>query len=230
MPTDDGGHLLIPAIYGEFVEVFSNEPESLAPHRSIDHAIELERGYNLPYGRITIVRSFQLMLSWVERYSRNCVDKDHVLKSRIMDLDLEISCHMDESMSGYFLIMDDMSPDYGTAMKSQWRQTLWRSVRWPLESLQCYRSSHGMQPIWAQLRTWWKRMAGTNWISTGDRSRPEMDHGRRWITLGDGSQEMDPVRRWIAAGCGSRPDLDEWEEMDLRRWIATGYGWMTRGG
>jgi hypothetical protein len=37
-----------------------------------------------------------------------------------MDLDLKIPCHMDGSMSGYFLMMD-MSPNYGTAMKSQWK-------------------------------------------------------------------------------------------------------------
>jgi hypothetical protein len=42
-------------------------------------------------------------------------------RGRIMDLDLKIPCHMDGSMSGYFLMMDDMSPDYGTAMKSQWK-------------------------------------------------------------------------------------------------------------
>ena len=36
-----------------------------------------------------------------------------------MDLDFKIPCHMDASMSGYFLMMDDMSPDHGTAMKSQ---------------------------------------------------------------------------------------------------------------
>jgi hypothetical protein len=52
VPTDDGGH--IPAIYGEFVEGFSKEAETLAPHRSIDHAIDLEPGYNLPYWRITV--------------------------------------------------------------------------------------------------------------------------------------------------------------------------------
>jgi hypothetical protein len=28
-----------------------------------------------------------------------------------MDLDLKISCNMDRSMSVYFLMMDDMSPD-----------------------------------------------------------------------------------------------------------------------
>jgi len=42
-------------------------------------------------------------------------------RGRIMDLDFKIPCHMDGSMSGYFLMMDDMSPDYGTAMKSQWK-------------------------------------------------------------------------------------------------------------
>jgi len=54
-----------------------------------------------------------------------------------MDLDLKIPCHMDGSMSGYFLMMDDMSPDYGTAMKSQWKADimevckydLWRAYR-----------------------------------------------------------------------------------------------------
>jgi len=28
-----------------------------------------------------------------------------------MDLDLKIPCHLDGSMSGYFLMMDDMSPN-----------------------------------------------------------------------------------------------------------------------
>jgi len=44
-------------------------------------------------------------------------------RSRIMDLDLDlkIPCQMDGSRSGYFLMLDDMSPDYGTAMKSQWK-------------------------------------------------------------------------------------------------------------
>jgi len=55
VPTDDGGHIL--AIYGEFLEVFSKEAETLVPNRSIDHAIYLKPGYNLPYGRITIERS-----------------------------------------------------------------------------------------------------------------------------------------------------------------------------
>jgi len=56
VPIDDGGH--IPAIYGDFVEVFSKaKAETLPPHWSIDHAIDLEPGDNLPYGRITTERS-----------------------------------------------------------------------------------------------------------------------------------------------------------------------------
>jgi hypothetical protein len=51
VPTDDGGY--IPAKYSEFVEVFSKaKAEALPPHRSIDHAIDMESGYKPPYGRI----------------------------------------------------------------------------------------------------------------------------------------------------------------------------------
>jgi hypothetical protein len=51
VPTDDGGR--IPAIYGDFVDAISKaKAEALPPRRSIDHAIDLEHGYNLPYGRI----------------------------------------------------------------------------------------------------------------------------------------------------------------------------------
>jgi len=60
-PTDDGGH--IPATYGEFVEVFSKDKvETLPPHRSTDHAIDLEPGYNLPYGRIYNLSEFELRM------------------------------------------------------------------------------------------------------------------------------------------------------------------------
>jgi len=43
------------------------------------------------------------------------------LRSPIMDLDQKIPCNMDGSMNGYILLMDNMSPDYETAMKSQWK-------------------------------------------------------------------------------------------------------------
>jgi len=59
VPTDDGGH--IPATYGEFMEVFSKEKaETLPPHRSTDHAIDLEPGYNLAYWRFYNVSELEL--------------------------------------------------------------------------------------------------------------------------------------------------------------------------
>jgi hypothetical protein len=61
VPTDDGGH--IPAIYGDFVEVLSKtKVETLPPHRSADHAISLEPGNNLPYGRIYNLLEFKLRM------------------------------------------------------------------------------------------------------------------------------------------------------------------------
>jgi hypothetical protein len=78
-----------------------------------------------------------------------------------------------------------------------------------------------MRPIRAQLRTGWKRMAGTNWMTAGDGSRPEMDRGQRWIAAREGLRpEMDD-KRWIPSGDGSRQDMDLdriW--MDDRRWMA----------
>jgi len=57
--TDDGGHNL--AIYEDFLEVFSNgNAETLPPHRSTDHAIDLEPSYNLPYGQIYNLLEFKL--------------------------------------------------------------------------------------------------------------------------------------------------------------------------
>jgi hypothetical protein len=59
VPTDNGGHL--PAIYGDFVEVFiKTQAETLPPHRSTNHAINLEPGYNLPDGGIYNLSEFEL--------------------------------------------------------------------------------------------------------------------------------------------------------------------------
>jgi len=59
VPTEDGGH--IPATYREFVEVFSKDKaETLPPHWSTDHAIDLEPGYYLPDGRIYHLSEFEL--------------------------------------------------------------------------------------------------------------------------------------------------------------------------
>jgi len=61
VPTDDGGH--IPATYGDFVEVFSKDKvETLQPHRSTDHAIDLEPSYYLPRRRIYDLSEFELRM------------------------------------------------------------------------------------------------------------------------------------------------------------------------
>ena len=57
--TDDGG--FIPVVYSGFADVFSRaKAETLAPHRSIDNAIDLEPGFKLPYGPIYTLSEFEL--------------------------------------------------------------------------------------------------------------------------------------------------------------------------
>jgi len=59
VPTDDGGHIL--ATYGQSMEVFSHgEVETLPPHRSTNHAIDLEPSNNLQYGGIYSLSEFKL--------------------------------------------------------------------------------------------------------------------------------------------------------------------------
>jgi hypothetical protein len=56
VPTDDGRHIL--ATYGEVVEVVrKDKAETLPPHWAIDHAIDLQSVYILPYMSIYNVSS-----------------------------------------------------------------------------------------------------------------------------------------------------------------------------
>jgi len=56
--TDDGGH--IPAHYQDFVEVFRKvKAKTRPPHTPTDHAIDLEPGYKLRYGRIYNLSEFE---------------------------------------------------------------------------------------------------------------------------------------------------------------------------
>jgi len=60
-PTDDRGQ--IPAIYGEFVEVFGKaKAETLPPHPSTDHAIDLDPGYIFWYGWNYNLSEFELRM------------------------------------------------------------------------------------------------------------------------------------------------------------------------
>jgi hypothetical protein len=57
--TNDG--VRIPSQYRDFVEVFSKtKAETLPPHRPVDHTIDVEPGYKLPYGRIYNLSEFEL--------------------------------------------------------------------------------------------------------------------------------------------------------------------------
>jgi hypothetical protein len=59
--TDDGGY--ISDKYWEFVEVFSKaKADTLAPHQSIDHAINLQPGCKIPYGRIYNLSEVELKM------------------------------------------------------------------------------------------------------------------------------------------------------------------------
>jgi len=59
--TDDGGY--IPDNYSEFLEVSSKtNADTLAPHRSIDQAINLEPGCRIPYGRIYSLSEVELKM------------------------------------------------------------------------------------------------------------------------------------------------------------------------
>jgi hypothetical protein len=57
--TDDGSW--IPSTYRDFLDIFSKKKaETLPPHRPTDHAIDLEPGTKLPYGRIYSLSEVEL--------------------------------------------------------------------------------------------------------------------------------------------------------------------------
>ena len=57
--TDDG--VCIPSQYRDFEEDFSKtKAQTLPLHRPVDHAIDLELGYKLPYGRMYNLSEFEL--------------------------------------------------------------------------------------------------------------------------------------------------------------------------
>jgi hypothetical protein len=71
-----------------------------------------------------------------------------------------------------------------------------------------------MRPIRAQLCTWWKRIAGTNWITAVERLRLAMDWGRRWLKSDGSRPEMDRGMIWIATGYGRMTRDGSWETDD----------------
>jgi len=62
-------------MYSELVHVFSKvQVETLTPHRSIDHAIDLEPAFKLPYGRIYNLSEVEFRT--LKAYIENNIAKD----------------------------------------------------------------------------------------------------------------------------------------------------------
>jgi hypothetical protein len=59
-------------------------------------------------------------------------------------------------------------------------------------------------------------MAGSNWITAGDESRPEMDRGQGSIAARDALRPEVDDKRWILFRDISRPDMDH-----DRKWMMT---------
>jgi len=119
--------------------------------------------------------------SWVEQYSRNCVDLDHVLSMPDHDFGLKDSMpywRIDEVAFSY-------DGRYVTGLWDCTEQSMGDGhyegqSQWPLERLNSYRRSHGMRLLWAHFETWWERMAGTNLITATEWSPAEMDCLKIW--------------------------------------------------
>jgi hypothetical protein len=102
-------------MYGDFVEVIQQCQGGETPAASVNcngFAARLQFAIWADLQFIGVGLSGIHAIAW-NRIMSSC--------GRIMDLNLTIPRHMDGSMSGYFLMIDDMSPDSGTAMKSQWK-------------------------------------------------------------------------------------------------------------
>jgi hypothetical protein len=73
VPTEGGGR--IPAQYQDFMDISSNTmAETRPPHRPIDHAIDLEPAYKLPYGQIYNLSEVKLktLKAYIETHLASC--------------------------------------------------------------------------------------------------------------------------------------------------------------
>jgi len=224
-PTDNGRHIL--AIYREFVEVFSKELETVAPHRSINHAIDLEHGYNLPYRRITTEWSWVedcFQISWVQQYSHNCVDKDHVLKRPDDGFGFGVKDPMpygriDEwvfSNNGWYVT----TRITGLRWRVNWRRTFWRLVNIPLRGL-----TEMQEQAWNAAET----SAITHQVDTNSSSQMDchqMDHSQRWMTVDGTCPGLNRWRKWIKTGSRSITG-GAWPEVGDSRWISGNGSWET---
>jgi len=215
---------------------FSNaKVETLLLHRSIDHAIDLEPGYNLPYWWITIERSWverSFHLSWVKWDTSNCVEWDDMLLRPDYGFGLKdpmLYGQIDEWLFSY-----DWQYFTGWIMGLGWRimgrQTLWRSVTMTISEItelkEKSRNAAHTSAIMHRVETnGWKQLDHRwRWIMGSDGSQPEITCGLRWMTRDRSCQEMDNGQIWIANGYGLMTG-GWWQATDLRSWI-TGDAWQ----
>jgi hypothetical protein len=106
VPTDDGGHI---QRYTEISWKFSAKPRRRHSRRIGQLSMKLI-GARLQFA---IWADLQLLVvGWSDIHAIAWI-KITCSQGRIMDMDLElmIPCHRDRSMSGYFLMMNNMSPN-----------------------------------------------------------------------------------------------------------------------
>jgi len=237
VPTDNEGHILIPAIYGEFVEVFSKaKVQTLVPHQSIDRAIDYEPGYNLPYGWFTVERM------WVQW---SLVQWSWVDCSGMVFLQLPV-IWLCAQKAGWWIwtwIFHAIWTDHHVGIFLWWMIWPWNmGMRWRV---------NGWRKIWRAAKMTFDGLTelpeksrnapnqGRDALGENEWPKPEMDCSQRWITAADGSElGMDHARRLIVATERIRPGLDTktWittidrSQLDIdpvRIWILTRYGWMS---
>ena len=164
---------------------------------------------------------FTIYRSWVERYSRNCVDKDHVLKRPDHAFGFGLNDPMPYGRINELVFSYDGRYVTGWIMGLRWRvngrRTLWRLVNMTFR---------GLTELQEQSRNAAHTSAITHRVETNGWSqmdRDQMDRGRKWIATGYGWMtgggwlEVDD-QRWMTRG--------GWQEMDLRRRI-TGDEWQS---
>jgi len=110
MSTYDGGFVQ------QYMEISWRFSETLRGRHS-RHIGPLQSIWSLT--TVCDMGGFTTSRSWVERYSRNSVYYDHMLTRLDHGSGVKDPMPYGRIDEWVFLIMDDMSPDYGTVMKSQ---------------------------------------------------------------------------------------------------------------
>jgi len=163
-----------PTIDGDFVEVQQSQPGDTA-------AASINCNQFAARLQFAVWADLQLLrVGWSDIHAIAWI-KITCSRGRIMDLDLKIACHIDGSLSGYFLMMDDLSSDYGTAMKSQWKTDIME-----VSNNDIYRAYRAIGEV-TECGPYERNYAhgGIAWLQpTGSLSY--RDRGQRRIAAGDG--------------------------------------------